>query len=174
MAAQEFTPWSLSPAEVASRLSVVPETGLSADEVTDRQKEYGPNELRHEEGTPIWKLFLDQFDDALVKVLLLAAGVSLALAFFEESSENEGLRAFIEPAVILLILVLNAAVGVWQEANAESALEALKDMQPHTCRCGQSLCTVCTAVRAFCTTPCCKPHKLPTLLFKCTCLSHRW
>lgn len=86
------------------------------------------------QGQPIWKLFLAQFDDALVKVLLLAAAVSLGLALFDESSEEEGLRAFIEPAVILLILILNAAVGVWQEANAESALEALKDMQPHTTR----------------------------------------
>lgn len=138
--AQAFTPWSLSTTNVASRLNVVPSEGLSNDEVRERQLEYGPNELQHEEGTPFWKLLLAQFDDALVKVLLLAAMVSLALALFQEGGEDEGLRAFIEPAVILLILVLNAAVGVWQEANAESALEALKDMQPHTTRCEPTLC----------------------------------
>lgn len=52
----------------------------------------------------------------------------------EEDSDETGLRAFIEPFVIILILVLNAAVGVWQESNAESALEALKEMQSDTAR----------------------------------------
>lgn len=61
---------------------------------------------------------------------MLAAVVSFALAYFEEGSKEEGFRAYIEPAVILLILALNAIVGVWQESNAEAALEALKDMQP--------------------------------------------
>lgn len=67
----------------------------------------------------------------LVQVLLLAAMVSFLLAFFEENSE-EGIRAYIEPLVILLILVLNAIVGVWQESSAENALEALKEMQSET------------------------------------------
>jgi len=59
------------------------------------------------------------------------------LAFFEDEG-TEGIRAFIEPAVILLILVLNAAVGVWQESNAENALEALKEMSAETARCLRS------------------------------------
>lgn len=63
------------------------------------------------------------------QVLLLAALVSFALAYFEEGSAEEGVRAYIEPFVILLILVLNAIVGVWQESNAEAALEALTELQ---------------------------------------------
>lgn len=68
------------------------------------------------------------------QILLLAAGVSFALAFFETDADEGGIRAFVEPAVILLILVLNAAVGVWQESNAENALEALKEMSAETAR----------------------------------------
>ena len=95
-----------------------------------RQAEHGLNELEQEEGTPLWHLVLEQFDDALVKILLMAAAVSFAMAYFEEG--DEGIRAYIEPFVILLILVLNAIVGVWQESNAEAALEALKAMNDAT------------------------------------------
>lgn len=107
--------------------------GLTAAAVAKQREAHGFNELEKEEGTPLWKLVLEQFDDALVKILLAAAVVSFGLAWFE-GGEDEGISAFVEPLVILIILVLNAIVGVWQESNAEAALEALKDLQPENAR----------------------------------------
>jgi len=101
--------------------------GLSDEEVLKRRETFGSNELEHEEQTPLWKLVLEQFDDKLVQILLFAALLSFGLAFFEEV--DHWVEAFVEPAVILLILIINAIVGVWQESNAENALEALKKMQ---------------------------------------------
>ena len=84
--------------------------------------------------------------------------MSFVLAYIEESEGEEGLRAYIEPFVILLILVLNAFVGVWQESNAERALEALKDMTPETAKAYRNGVLVCTALcglTRFCVTIAC-------------------
>jgi P-type Ca2+ transporter type 2C len=69
-----------------------------------------------------------------LQILLASAGVSFGLAFVNGEAQHEGLRAFVEPLVILLILILNAAVGVWQESRSEAALEALKDLQSESAR----------------------------------------
>ena len=132
-----YTPWTATAAEVCAELGVDPETGLDETKIAKLRSEYGFNELDKEEGKPLWKLVLEQFDDALVKILLVAALVSFVLAFTEERAPGVELSLvdFVEPGVILLILVLNAIVGVWQESNAESALEALKEMQSETARC---------------------------------------
>uniref|UniRef100_A0A0L8FWD6 Calcium-transporting ATPase n=1 Tax=Octopus bimaculoides TaxID=37653 RepID=A0A0L8FWD6_OCTBM len=101
---------------------------VDRDEARELQASHNIPELPAEEGKPLWELILEQFDDLLVKILLLAACISFILAWFEENDDQ--ITAFVEPFVILTILVCNAVVGVWQERNAESAIEALKEYEP--------------------------------------------
>lgn len=130
MAEEIFPAWAHPVEECLDHFNVEVTKGLSDSAVKMNRKKHGWNELQKEPGKPMWKLVLEQFDDTLVKILLFAAFVSLVLALIDDhSGEEGGITAYVEPMVIVLILILNAIVGVWQESNAESALEALKEMQ---------------------------------------------
>ncbi|KAL8433162.1 hypothetical protein Efla_002353 [Eimeria flavescens] len=117
------------------------EVGLSKETAAKRLSVFGANELQHQEGKSLLQLILEQFQDLLVRILLGAAVVSFLLALMEGG--EGGFAAYVEPLVILIILFLNAAVGVWQESNAEKALVALKQLQPQqarVCRSGEWRC----------------------------------
>jgi len=86
---------------------------------------FGANEMLEEKGQNFIKLILKQFDDLLVKILIVAAIVSFILA----AVDGDGELAFVEPTVIVLILIANATVGVVTETNAEKAIEELKAYQ---------------------------------------------
>lgn len=113
--------------ETLQSFKVTLEKGLSSAEAKKRLEEYGPNELPEEEGETIWQKIVEQFKDTLVQILLAAAIVSFVFAIMDDG--DEGIAGFVEPFVILLILALNAIVAVYQDSNADNALEALKNMQ---------------------------------------------
>ncbi|KAB2046601.1 hypothetical protein ES319_D01G246300v1 [Gossypium barbadense] len=125
-----FPAWAKDIHECEKHYDVSQKSGLSTAEVENRRRIYGNNELEKHEGQSIWSLIMEQFNDTLVRILLLAAVVSFVLAWYDgdEGGEME-ITAFVEPLVIFLILIVNAIVGVWQENNAEKALEALKEIQ---------------------------------------------
>ncbi|CAN1227007.1 Calcium-transporting ATPase 4, endoplasmic reticulum-type [Linum grandiflorum] len=125
-----FPAWARDVKECEAEHEVDSHYGLSAAEVAKRIQIHGYNELEKHEGTSIWELIVEQFKDTLVRILLAAAVISFVLAWYDgkEGGEME-ITAFVEPLVIFLILIVNAIVGIWQESNAEKALEALKEIQ---------------------------------------------
>ncbi|CAN0185329.1 unnamed protein product, partial [Ectocarpus fasciculatus] len=118
-------PHSVSAEEVAGFYGCTVGKGLTAAEVQNRLAMYGPNSLKEPEKQSLLSMIVEQFEDRLVQILLAVAVLSGVLSAFEDDP-----KAFVEPASILAILVLNAAVGVWQSRSAQDSLDALKKLQP--------------------------------------------
>jgi P-type Ca2+ transporter type 2C len=90
--------------------------GLTDDVVKERQLSYGPNTLEEKKKKPAWQIFLSQFKDFMIVILLAAALIS-------------GILGDVTDTIIIVIIVfLNAIIGFVQEYRAEKALEALKKM----------------------------------------------
>ncbi|KIM80832.1 hypothetical protein PILCRDRAFT_822114 [Piloderma croceum F 1598] len=122
--------WTKSPQAVLEYFGVDTTTGLTTNQAAKHAELYGKNELPEDQQTPLWELILEQFKDQLVLILLASAVISFVLALLDDSEDSTFVGAFVEPLVILLILVANAAVGVIQETNAEKAIDALKEYSP--------------------------------------------
>ena len=113
--------------QVLSALHADREHGLTAAEAEKRLQEYGTNVLKEKKKKTNLQRFLDQFKDVMILILVAAAIVSFVTAWIEGDA-----KAFFEPCLILLIVILNAIMGVLQESKAERALDALKGLSaPH-------------------------------------------
>ncbi len=113
--------------DVLKELSANPQTGLSASSIDALRSQYGENRLKEKKKKTNLQRFFDQFKDVMILILLAAAVVSFVIACIEGNPME-----FFEPALILLIVVLNAVMGMLQESKAEKALDALKSMSaPH-------------------------------------------
>ena len=97
-----------------SLLDVDPSAGLTNSQVVERQREYGRNVLQKIPPRPIWRLLIDQFASIVIALLAVAAGISWATG---DSAEA---------IAILIVLVINAAVGFATEWQASRALDALR------------------------------------------------
>ncbi|RYP27753.1 hypothetical protein DL767_007528 [Monosporascus sp. MG133] len=117
--------------DVLGHFGVDPKSGLTDEQVAKLREKHGRNVIPEEPPTPLWELILEQFKDQLVIILLGSAAISFALALLEE---EEGWSAFVDPAVILTILILNAVVGVSQESSAEKAIAALQEYSANIAR----------------------------------------
>ena len=101
--------------------------GLTSEVVKERRLKFGENKLKEKKKKSLFSKFLEQFKDVMIIILLIAAVISFVIACVEGEPGE-----FFEPALILLIVVLNAVMGVAQESKAEKALDALKNMSaPH-------------------------------------------
>lgn len=105
---------------------VTASTGLSEKESQRRQKSYGPNELVAKKNKSIFTKFFEQFADFMIITLICAAAISFFVSLLN------GELDFVDPIIILMIITLNAILGVIQESKAERSLEALKKMSAPT------------------------------------------
>ena len=103
------------------------EEGLSSAEAKKRLAQFGANKLAEKKKKSTLRRFFEQFKDVMIIILMLAAAVSFVVACVEGDPME-----FIEPALIIFIVILNAVLGLVQENKAEKALEALQNMSaPH-------------------------------------------
>lgn len=112
---------------VLGELSTNTESGLTAGQVSEKLAKHGYNKLREKKKKTNLQRFFDQFKDVMILILIAAAVISFVIACVGHDPME-----FFEPVLILLIVVLNAVMGMLQESKAEKALDALKNMSaPH-------------------------------------------
>ena len=118
--------------EVLQELEVNPSTGLTSEEAGQRLIKYGPNKLPEKKKTPLFLVFLGQFNDPMIFILLAAALLSVAISIYGVVQRGDSFD-FADPVIIMGVCVLNAIIGTVQENKAEKSLEALKKMSSPTC-----------------------------------------
>lgn len=117
---------NLTAEETLKKLSVSSKLGLSEVEVKKRQQTYGKNILTAKKQKSLLLRFFAQFADFMILILIFAAFLSFFVSYLDGEPD------FVDPIIILIIICMNATIGLMQEAKAERALEALKKMSAPT------------------------------------------
>ena len=99
------------------------EQGLSSEEARDRLVRYGPNELSEGRKISPLMIFLDQFKDYMVIILIIAALISAGIGVWKDSTEE-----YLDAGIIMVIVLVNAVLGFVQNYRAERTMQALRDM----------------------------------------------
>ena len=110
--------------QVEKELQTNIKEGLTEEQVKANYEKYGMNELKQKKKKSLFVKFLEQFKDFMIIVLIVAAIVSGAVGI----AEGEGIT---DTIIILIVVVLNAIIGVVQESKAEKSLEALQKLSAH-------------------------------------------
>ena len=131
--------YTQSTQEVLAQLGATVD-GLSSQEVKARQEKYGPNKLKEAEKATWLQRFMAQLKDPMLIILMIAAVVSAATTVidFLQLPEPRDLghltEGLVEVGIIVIVVLLNAILGVIQESKAEAAIEALQTMTAATCK----------------------------------------
>ncbi len=113
--------------EIIKYLNSDEKNGLSSSQISSLQAQYGENKLKEKKKKGLLARFLDQFKDVMIIILLIAAVISFGIAAYENNPKE-----YFEPLLILIIVIVNAIIGVLQENKAEKALDALQNLSaPH-------------------------------------------
>lgn len=120
-------PHSINREDLIKELSTDMMNGLTREAASEGLAKYGRNKLKEGKKKTNTQRFFSQLNDTMILILISAAIISFITAIYEGHA-----KGFFEPALILLIVVMNAVMGVIQESKAEKALEALKNLSsPH-------------------------------------------
>ncbi|WP_395733158.1 cation-translocating P-type ATPase [Prosthecobacter sp.] len=102
--------------KIVTALQTDEQAGLSSSEVSERQKQHGPNELPEDKHKPLWRVFASQFASPLIYILFVAAVISFAMGHASDA------------VVILIVVLINALIGAVQEGRAEHSMMALRKL----------------------------------------------
>ena len=113
-------------------LQVNPQQGLSSQEASERMLKYGLNKLEEKKKKPLILIFLSNFNDPMIFILLAAAVLSIGVSLYNTLVNGESFD-FADPIIILGVVILNAIISTVQESKSEKSLEALKKLSSPTC-----------------------------------------
>lgn len=121
--------WSTIPlGEVVKKLNTDLNTGLREEQAEKIREKLGKNKLTENKKESLFIKFVKQFNDFMIIILIIAAAISAVMAYVEGTGD------YLDSVIIIFIVVLNAIMGVVQEAKAEKSLEALKKMSAPTAK----------------------------------------